>query len=804
MPSLLSVVKKYLTFLEKHTILSTIIVCGIVLASIPFIANLKIKPSVQDILPDKHEAVKNIKKLTEVYGGEGFLIVGLGNGNKKELIEFAEKVSIQAQSYSTIDYVAHRINANFFKSNSLLFLDIKDLKDIENRILKKIGEANPLYVKFDESPPSFTVKDIISKYNLKGYREYFMNNEETYLICLIKPIGSPNNVAFNRQLIKDINQIVSNTRSKYSHLKSVEVEYGGLYYEVHVDNVEILNDIFYLSLLAFIVITLALLLHYRRFNTLFIILVPLVVGILLNLALTQILVRHLTMLTGFLSGILMGLGLDFGIHVYSRYLFEKQSKPWRDALSQTLVQTGAASAGGALTTASAFYGISVGRFKGFSEFGIVAGNGMILTGLSILLLFPLIIVIYEKQTHPWFKIKGTLNQFSYKKKSGSFYKKLCLNYKYIRIVFALVFVFSLYYAFQVKYEHDFSKLKGKSAELRMFTDRAEAILNYSVKPIIIMSSNREVIKRLEKKYNKNIQNQTSEMMVSCQSINTFIPEQQEEKLVIINRLRNLYKKYKNKIDAEISDPVIQKMIKFSLGSNGITKKITFDDLPEQLTKKFVSKDQSTFLLIIHAKKYIYRYIPKLEKFHKELYNVEDMQGQFQLAGINYILTSITKMVREDAPRILILTIICLLVTLSILFRNIKDVLIVFGTVGMGILIMLGVMGFFGVKFNLFNVITMPIILGIGVDGAIHICHRLNEFNEESPQTVMDHVFKVILISSLTTVLGFVSLIGASYTGLMSIGLLTVIGISSVLVTSLIFLPAFLDFFYSPKKYKKKN
>ena len=793
---MLNLIKKYIHFIEKHTIICLLIGFSLIFISIPFILKLEIKPSFQDILPDDHSSVKNIKKLTEVYGGEGFFVVGLENGQKEDLIEFSEKINTLSKSYSTISYVFHRIDYDFFEKNFLLYMDLSDLKKVEKRVAKQIAKLNPLYVELNEEDPSSFVDDILTKYNLSNYNQYLMDEKETSLICLLKPSGSPNNISFSKQLTKDIDEIIDSIKSEKSEFKSIEVQYGGLYYEVYIDNIEILNNIYSLSILSVIITTFVLLFHYRRFKSIVIILFPLIIGIIFNFALAQLLIGSLNMLTGFLSGILIGLGLDFGIHLYSRYLLEKQSHPWKDALANSIANTGIASLGGALTTASAFYGITISDFKGFNEFGFIAGNGILLTSFSIMLFFPVVIVIYERLSHiSVFKIKGTLNQFSYKKKRGGFYKKFRFNYPYIRVLFLFVTVFSIYFALQLRYENDFSKIKGKSAELRTFTDKTEAILKFTVKPIIIMSTNPDVINQLATIYTENISNNTFEIMASCQSIGLFIPKDQNKKLAIIKRLKKTYQQYSSTIDTEINDPYFSSLIRSGLKA----KKITLNNLPEEIRKQFVSKDGKTYFLIVHGEKHIYRYIPKLRIFQDEIESVEHLKGQFQSAGITYILTSIQQMIKEETRYILITVLIAVFFTIFILFRKIKDVFIIFSTLSFGILIMLGIMGFANVRFNLLNMIALPIILGIGVDGAIHICHRLNEFKGEAPHLIMDQILQVILLSSFTTAIGLVTLNFASYTGLQSIGTVTVIGLISTIISSLFFLPAFLNWFYPSKK-----
>ena len=794
-------IKKYIDFLEKNTLLSLILVLSLTLASLPFLLRLEVKPNFQNLLSENHQSVKNIKKLTEIYGGEGFLIIGLERGEKEHLIKFAQKIAELSQTKSSINYVVHRIDADFFKKKILLYMELEDLKKIEKRINKKINEvidqANPFYIDFENKKSyKFSIDDIRDKYDPKiYYKEYLMDKSQTSLICLLKPNGSPNDVGFNRQLIRDVDDIINTIQSQDDQLADIQVQYGGLYYEMFVDNTEILDDIFYLSLLAIGLIIITLLLHYRRFKTLIIIVFPLGIGILLNFAVTQILIGHMNMLTGFLSGILMGLGLDFGIHIYSRYLSEKSKRPWKEALTHTLRHTGAASVGGALTTASAFYGMTIAEFIGFSEFGLIAGNGMVITSLSIILIFPLVIVTYEKFAHlPGCAIKGTLNDRNSMSTKGKFYNSFRYNYVYLRILFFFVLGFSLYFGRQVNYEYDFSRMQGASTALRPFAFRAESILNVSVKPTVVMSTNQQVIKELREIYTKNIKNHTFELMFAAQSIHTFIPEQQDEKLAVIGRLKDLYRVYKSQIDAEIKNENDRILLTSALKS----EKITLDNLPDYIKREFVSKDGKTFFLIIHPKKYIYRYIPKHHQFDAELKSVQHLQGQFQPAGLSFILSGITRMINKDAPYILIGVLICLLLTIIVIFRRIKEIFIIFATLSFGILIMFGLMGFYNIKFNLLNVIAMPIILGIGIDGAIHICHRLREFKQEPTHAIVNQVYKVILLSSFTTALGFAILIGAGYTGLKSIGIVMIIGLVSVLLASLVFLPAFLDILY-PKR-----
>ena len=110
-------------------------------------------------------------------------------------------------------------------------------------------------------------------------------------------------------------------------------------------------------------------------------------------------------------------------------------------------------------------------------------------------------------------------------------------------------------------------------------------------------------------------------------------------------------------------------------------------------------------------------------------------------------------------------------------------------VGIGSLWMIGIMGFFDVPFNPANIMTLPLVIGIGVTNGIHILNRFAE--EQNPGVLAKSTGKAVLVSGLTTIAGFGSLIPAKHQGISSLGIVMVVGISTCMIAALTFLPALL-------------
>lgn len=111
----------------------------------------------------------------------------------------------------------------------------------------------------------------------------------------------------------------------------------------------------------------------------------------------------------------------------------------------------------------------------------------------------------------------------------------------------------------------------------------------------------------------------------------------------------------------------------------------------------------------------------------------------------------------------------------------------------------GFMEIVGWKLNFYNIVVLPTILGIGDDSGIHIIHRYIEEGRGKIYKVIHSTGEHVMVSSLTTMLGFAGLLFSSHPGIRSIGELAVAGIGLMLIASMVFLPFVL---YIIEKWRK--
>ena len=107
----------------------------------------------------------------------------------------------------------------------------------------------------------------------------------------------------------------------------------------------------------------------------------------------------------------------------------------------------------------------------------------------------------------------------------------------------------------------------------------------------------------------------------------------------------------------------------------------------------------------------------------------------------------------------------------------------------GVAYMLGLSALLGIELNPANAVVVPLILGIGIDDGIHIVHRYRERKDVGAAVKLTG--RAVIMTSLTTMVGFGSLSTSHFPALASLGHIALLGIGSCLLTSLLLLPSLL-------------
>jgi len=134
--------------------------------------------------------------------------------------------------------------------------------------------------------------------------------------------------------------------------------------------------------------------------------------------------------------------------------------------------------------------------------------------------------------------------------------------------------------------------------------------------------------------------------------------------------------------------------------------------------------------------------------------------------------------------------IVVIVTLLIMFRSFHHAVSLFIPLTVAVIWMFGAAWLFDIRFNLFNMIIVPTMIGTGIDSSIHIFDRFlkSGFDRFAIPEILNRTGGAVFFSSLTTLIGFFSLVFSSHQGMVSIGMIASLGIIMATLVNLTIFP----------------
>ena len=750
-----------------------------------FSLKLSLQSDLAALLPDNYASVKELKKTSDKVGGFETLEILVQGENFKAIKQYSALLVEELKKSTMVSFIAYEHDVEFYERNALLYIDYDELVEIRDRIQDRIEkttlEYNPFFVDLEEGEEEETeelsFEDFEEKYQVTDAQRYLINEEKTILVIKIFPESSHRNIDFARRFYHEIRSIVeSHPPEKFE--PSLFVEYGGNF-KNKIDEYEVLiKDVKSTALIGLSAVFLLIMLYFRRLFVAFFIGLPLAISLLWTFGLAYLVIGELNTMTVFLFVVLFGLGIDFGIHMFSRYSEErKHGIEVKPALDTTIQKTGRALATTAVTTSCAFFSLMLADFKGFYEFGFIAGTGILFSFLSMTLVAPAFIIVFErlglvKTRAPQFKKK------EHPSRRFPFPKVILLA----GIGFAVFAVFMLP---QMEFEYDFSNLRANIPQSQVVKDKLTPINKESNSPAVVLLDNKADLLALEKVIQDKIQNDPTPTIDKFKSIYTMLPNRQEEKLVLISEIKDSMGE--NLLD-QLSQAERERAEK--LLSYTDVKKVEITDLPNEVQRLFRGKDGS-----VGEFAYIYAKVRLADArnsfaFSEDVRNLRIPSGKvFNATNSSIIFADMLTMMLKEGKRAIAVTFLAVFILVLIDLRNLKQALLVLTPLILGILWLIAVMFLFKIKLNFFNMIIIPTIIGIGIDNGVHIYHRYKQEGPGSWLKVLRHTGMAVSISSVTTMMGFSGLIFAYHAGLNAIGELALLGISLTLIAALVILPA---------------
>src|SRR6185295_6496847 len=176
----------------------------------------------------------------------------------------------------------------------------------------------------------------------------------------------------------------------------------------------------------------------------------------------------------------------------------------------------------------------------------------------------------------------------------------------------------------------------------------------------------------------------------------------------------------------------------------------------------------------------------------------------RVAGGPPLSADIISSMERDGPLASLLAFVGVVLTVMVIFRRGLATPFVIGSLVVGVLWLLAATMGLGVKINFVNFIAFPITFGIGVDYAVNVMARFLRDGTRDVGAAIRGTGGAVGLCSLTTVIGYSSLLVAKNVGLFLFGLLAVLGEITCLTTAVVVMPAVLLLLHGRGRYSRPH
>jgi predicted RND superfamily exporter protein len=219
-----------------------------------------------------------------------------------------------------------------------------------------------------------------------------------------------------------------------------------------------------------------------------------------------------------------------------------------------------------------------------------------------------------------------------------------------------------------------------------------------------------------------------------------------------------------------------------------TESIKLEDLPVSILDRYSNKTRKQFLVTVFPQGNIWQDAEFLNRFDDDLERVSD-----KATGMPPVFRALIEIIGRDGRNAVFLTLIIVFLLLLVDFRSPLYALMAMIPLACGVLWMVGLMKLTGMQITVMNIMALPMIVGIGIDDGVHIVHRWRHEGKGKVFTVFASTGKAILLTSLTTMLAFGSLVFSIWRGFGHLGAALFLGVGACFLTTVVFLPGIIGF-----------
>jgi hypothetical protein len=655
------------------------------------------------------------------------------------------------------------------------------LKDTDNKkfVVEPIFDDVP-----DDQASLDSLLELAADQKLYSNQIINLHNGATFiLISIHKDIL---NTKDRDQVIKDIEHV----SEAFHEATGIDLHYVGLPYIRTEVNGSVKAELIMFLFLSMTVTALILLFFFRSWDAVVFPLIIIIVIVIWSLGTLGILGYEITILTGLLPPVIVVIGIPNSVYLLNRYhqqINKHGNKAF--ALSHVIRKIGLVALITNSTTAVGFLVLLFTGIKDLQEFGLVAGLNIMATFVVSIILIPAVFSYLPKPNGQQLKHL----KFKMLDLALTGLDLLVHRHRYRVFVFTgILLVISLYGVTKLRavtfIVDDVPESSQVKKDLAFFEENFSGIMPLE---IVVDSGKKKGILRQSflDKVNELEESLAQEHVIS-------------KPVSIISMLKASRQAFYNNNPAYYSLPT-------KADRNFILRYLTDGGSESSLLKSFVDEDQSkmriSFKVADIGSIRLDSLIDKVVNAKiQELFGDTDIQAK--ATGTTLLFVKGNKFLVKNLQRSLILAFVIIAIIMGILFKNPKMIAISLIPNIIPLIVIAGLMGYFGVALRPSTVLIFSVVFGISVDDSIHFLAKYRQElftnNFFVPLAISKSIRETgasMIYTSVILFAGFIIFSGSEFISTKMLGVLTSTTLLIAMFANLIVLPALLMVFDDGKR-----
>ncbi|MBF0265738.1 MAG: MMPL family transporter [Gammaproteobacteria bacterium] len=749
--------KKIICFVADHPKRFLLALFLISILALTQVQNLVFNVSAESMMVKNDPAITLYNRAIETYGSDNLIMLyvedkQLYTPNKlKQLKAFIEQIELipQVKSTDSLFTLAHVKTVDGEVKSSPYLETVPDtIEAIEE--IKKQALHNP-----------FIANNLVSK-----------NNNAMAINVYIKPgINTEEEQKLSEQIEQNLKQL-----SSFNNAYQI----GNPFVLQSITNrlVTDMEEILPLSL-AVLMITLGLTL--RRAGGLFIPMVTASLSILWTFAMMAAFDIPVNVMTSIVPALLVIIGSTEDIHMMSEYYSGiNLGRTRKESIEKMAINMSTAITFTFLTTYIGFLSISLNNIEVLSQFGLVASTGLLFNFLITILFIPAILKLLGSQ-----KSTGNRNNKN-SEQSNTLFENIAVSvYVFVQsrkklLLFSIIVIsiICLYGTTLLKVNNSSLDYFDKHSEVRKRINTLQENLSGMETMSIILDSGIDGT-FLKLKY-----------LYEIQKIQEFLKDSK------IADLSLSFVDYMSLINVAMEEDDSGDL--YLPDDDNIVREYMFFVKKEHV-KAYASFDYSqTRIFVRHQISSSYELNIALNKIQKFIDENIDPGLKVHITGNAILSTKASDYMARAQAESLILMTITIFIIISVLFFNFKAGLVAIVPNIIPIVVLFGVMGFFGIPLNTGTAMTAAIALGICVDDTMHFMVRYHHEIKKNinDSNILHNTVKneatAILSTSVALAMGFAVMAVSSFPPIAHFGILSAFVIILALLATFVITPVMLS------------